>query len=240
MSAPQRHNSYMTWALRLTLTPHPLTNQSHPLWLAISHPSLFPGPPSVMPQPTTNGCHLPYPFICHSPCGVIAAPNSIAAKAACMMKTNPPPCKRTLASVVITKYLIGLHDMEVVYMSPDPYSHVFEATLDLCKCNLTSHWMGGLRFLTKNGRLILATMNSGTPGTRVNKWRTQLHGAWLISINGTLVSTFSNAQRVFSQAHEINAGSCTLLFSHPEVTLNISYCGVPVMSKEDFTQFTHD
>ncbi len=110
------------------------------------------------------------------PLWVAAVSTSIAAKAAHVMKTKPPPCKRTLASAVITKYLIGPHTMKVVYMSLDPYSCAFEATLDLCKCNLASHRTGRLCFLTKNGCLILATMDPGTPGARVCKWRTQLLG----------------------------------------------------------------
>jgi hypothetical protein len=71
--------------------------------------------------------HLPLPF------WVTATPNSIAAKAARVMKPEPPPCKRTLASAIVTDYIIGPHNMEVVYMSSDPYSCAVEATLDLRK-----------------------------------------------------------------------------------------------------------
>ena len=59
--------------------------------------------------------------------------------------------------------------MELIYMSPDPYGKSFEASLDLCKCDLTTHRTGGLRFLKKDNRLILASMDSGTPGARIDK-----------------------------------------------------------------------
>jgi hypothetical protein len=95
--------------------------------------------------------------------------------------------------------------MEVFYMSPNAYSCAFEALLDLHKCNLTSHWMGRLHFLTKNNCLILTTMDPGTPGARVNKWHTQLCSAWLIFINGTLVSSLYDIQHAFPQAYKTNA-----------------------------------
>jgi hypothetical protein len=81
-------------------------------------------------------------------------------------------------------------------------------------------------------------MDTSTPGARIDKWRSQLRGAWLIiSIAGTPVHTFEEAQTAFASL------SCTLLFSHPEISPDISNRGVPIMSRSNFTnfsQYTHD
>jgi hypothetical protein len=45
---------------------------------------------------------------------------------------------------MVTNYLIGHHDMEQIYLSPDPYKQTFEETLDLCKWDLVKHRTGGL------------------------------------------------------------------------------------------------
>ncbi len=62
----------------------------------------------------------------------------------------------------------------------------------------------------------------------------------MITINGTSISSISDAQSVFQQLSANGAPSCTLLFSHPEVTPDISNKGLPILSLSDFSQFTHD
>ena len=87
-------------------------------------------------------------------------------------------------------------------------------------------------------------MDTSTPGARIDKWRSQLRGAWLIiSIAGTPVHTFEEAQTAFASLSGSFASDCTLLFSHPEISPDISNRGVPIMSRSNFTnfsQYTHD
>ena len=130
--------------------------------------------------------------------------------------------------------------MAMVYISPDPFGSAFEEELDLRKVDLSAHRTAGLCFFEKDGRLYLASMAPSTPGARIPRWRTRIRGAWLIQINATPVSTISDAQAVFLQLSRDGASSCILLFSHPEVTPDISNKGLPIMSSSDFSQFTHD
>lgn len=83
-------------------------------------------------------------------------------------------------------------------------------------------------------------MAPSTPGARVPRWRTRIRGAWLISINGNTVSSITDAQAIFQQLSDSNSPGCTLLFSHPDITPDISNKGLPIMSPSDFSQFTHD
>ena len=61
-----------------------------------------------------------------------------------------------------------------------------------------------------------------------------------MQINDSPVSSISDAQSVFQHLSASSAPSCTLLFSHPEITPDISNKGLPIMSKSDFSQFTHN
>ncbi len=113
--------------------------------------------------------------------------------------------------------------------------------LDLRKWDLTKHHTGGLRFITKNGRLILASMDCSTLGAQIDKWRTRLRGAWLQSINGTPVSLLADVHKTFEMLSMSNANSCTLTFSHPKISPDISQHGLPIISCDNyFLQFTHD
>ncbi len=130
--------------------------------------------------------------------------------------------------------------MAMIYVSPDPYGRAFEEEIDLRKFDITTHRSVGLCFFEKNGCLLLASMAPSTPGARIPRWRTCLRGAWLIEIDGTPVSTIKDAQATFARLASHKTPSCTLLFSHPEVTPDISNKGIPIMSTSDFSQLTHD
>ncbi len=65
-----------------------------------------------------------------------------------------------------------------------------------------------------------------------------VHG--FFEINGTPVSTIKDEHATFAYLASKNKPSCTLQFSHPEITPGISNKGLRVMSKSDFSQLTHD
>ncbi len=128
----------------------------------------------------------------------------------------------------------------MIYVSPDPSGNSFEEELDLRKFDITMHRSVGLCFFKKNGRLLLALMAPSTPGAHIPRWRTRLRDAWLLEVNGTPVSTIKDMHATFTYLASKNKPSCTLLFSHPEITPDISNKGLPVMSKSDFSQLTCD
>ncbi len=128
----------------------------------------------------------------------------------------------------------------MIYVSLNPYSSAFEEELDLHKFDITTHCSAGLCFFEKNERLLLASMAPSTPGARIPRWRTCLRGAWLLEINGTPFLTIKDAHATFAYLASKNKPSYTLLFSHPEITPDISNKGLPVMLKSDFSQLTHD
>jgi hypothetical protein len=170
------------------------------------------------------------------PLRLTAQPNSFAATAA---RVNAPPMAGTLASNIVAKFLIGPHDMAMIYISPNPYGRTFEKEVDLRKWDITRHCTTCMRLLEKDGRLVLALIDASTPAARIDCWRTHVRGAWLVSIDGTPVSTIAEAQDVFTPL-QTSTHPCILVFSHPETSSDISNKGLPIMSKEDFSQFTHD
>jgi len=172
------------------------------------HHKPFPTPPTCLTTPL--------------PLRVTDTPsqNIIAARAARLRSPITTNSKKQLAADVVAEYLIGVDDMAMVYVSPDPFRSAFEEELDL-RIDLSHHRTAGLCFFEKDGRLFLASMAPSTPGARIPRWRTRIRGAWLITINGTSVSSISDAPGVFQQLSETGAPSCTLLFSHSEITPDI-------------------
>ncbi len=128
----------------------------------------------------------------------------------------------------------------MVYISPDPFYGAFKEELDLWKFDFAKHRTAGLRFIEKDQRLLLALMDPSTPGACIPQWHTRIRGAWLIEIDGTCVFTITDAQDVFRCLATANALGCTLLFLHSEVTPDISNTSLLIMSKSNFSQFTHD
>ena len=129
--------------------------------------------------------------------------------------------------------------MAMIYMSPNPYGRTFEEPLDLRKFDLSKHPTAGLCFITKDGRLILASMDKSSPGARIDKWRSRIRGAWLVSIGDTAVSTLAEAQSAFRLLSNNNARSCLLTFTHSEFSPDISHNSLPIISRDNFLQLTH-
>jgi hypothetical protein len=165
-----------------------------------------------------------------------AQPTQFTAAAA---RVTAVPSSGSTALDIVTEFLIGSHDMAMIYMSPDPYGRTFKKEIDLRKWDLTKHRTAGMRFLEKDGRLVLASINASTPAARIKRWRTHIHGAWLVSIDGTPVTTIAEAAAAFARPRT-HSLPCTLVFSHPKISPDISNKGLPIMSKDDFSQFTHD
>jgi hypothetical protein len=174
------------------------------------------------------------------PLRITNTPHAIAARAARVKSKDDNKTKKQIAADVVAEYLIGSHDMAMIYVSPDPFGLAFEEELDLRKFNFDTHRTAGLCFLEKDNRIYLASMAPNTPGARVPRWRTRIRGAWLMNINGIPISSISDAQAVFQDLSATRLPTCTLLFSHPEVTPVISNKGLPILSTSDFSQYTHD
>jgi hypothetical protein len=77
----------------------------------------------------------------------------IAARAARLSRErhSPPKSKKEIAADVVTEYLIGASDLEMIYISPDPYGRTFQEELDLRKFDYTTHRSAGLCLLKKDG-----------------------------------------------------------------------------------------
>ena len=132
--------------------------------------------------------------------------------------------------------------MATIYMSPDPYHNSFTEVLNLCKFDPIKHRTAGLCFIEKDSRVLLATMSSNTPGSRIPRWRTNLRGAWLISVNNKPVQSIADVQNALQTIIDNNDKECSLLFAHPEGIFHrdISHNGLPIMSSNDFDQLCLD
>ncbi len=198
--------------------------------------------PPAQSESTKSKHWLPPSASLHAlfPLQMTAEPTTISARGAhtqvpCSKLSNP-----ALTLAIVMEYLIRPYDMEMIYLSPDLYRQTFDKQLDLHKCDLTQHRTAGLRFIVKDGCLILASMDKGTPGEHVNTWRTCICRAWLISINGLNVSTVTDAQAAFVGLSNANATTCTPTFSHPATLPDILHHGLPIISREEFSQFTNN
>jgi hypothetical protein len=204
-------------------------------------PVTVPWPPtSHLPPKKSWDPPPPQSLYAHLPLRMTAAPTPITARAARTRATNLPLSNKDLTSQTVTNYHIGPRDMEMIYMSPNPYGRTFEEPLDIQKFDISRHPTAGLRFITTDGRLILVSMDKSTPGARLNKWRSRLRGAWLVAIVDTPVSTLDQACSAFQQLSASGTPLCLLTFTHPEFSPDISHNGLPIISHDAFSQLTHD
>jgi hypothetical protein len=139
---------------------------------------------------------------------------------------------------IVNEFKVDQSSMDMIYMSPDPYHNAFNEVIDLHHFDLKKHSMAGLSFIEKNGCTILAHISSSTPGAKIPRWRTRLRGAWLIKIGNHHITSIHDAQKAFKAITSAGAMSAQLLFTHPEVHLDIS-CRGSIISLEPFSLLTH-
>ncbi|KAL7545863.1 hypothetical protein ACHAWF_009219 [Thalassiosira exigua] len=162
-----------------------------------------------------------------------------AARVSLFDRVVPTPTKEA-ASLILDEFAIGRDTTEQVYMSPSPYSDGFEEVIDLRKFDLSKHRAAGLSFVVQRKRILVASMSPGTPGAKIPRWRSRIRGAWLRKVNGTAVSTIKEAHATFAAVVASDAISAVLTFSHPEIRHGLSRTGLPVLSREEFSQLTAD
>ena len=85
-----------------------------------------------------------------------------------------PTKGRNLAAELVHDFQIGVQDMMMVYMSPDPYHDAFKQSVDLWKFDLTKHATGGLSLYMRDGRVHLASIAPSTPAARIHSWQTRI------------------------------------------------------------------
>jgi len=151
-----------------------------------------------------------------------------------------PTKGRNLAAELVDDFQIGVQDMKMVYMSPDPYHDAFAQTVDLRKFDLTKHATGGLNLYVRDGRIHLGSIAPSTPTARIHGWWTRIRGAWLIKVGDIIVESIDDVVWAFDGLRTSGSPSVTLLFSHPEVKPNLSQDGLPIVSSAPFTQLTHN
>ena len=212
-----------------------------------AHSSTAQYPPNVSKDAPQDDWKVP-PRYCHLhlPLQCTPLPHPIAAEAARVstIPSSPPTiCHRTLAvaSAIAEEYRIGRDAMDMIYMSPDPYHDSFDELLDLRRFDHTQHPTAGLSFFEQDGRVILAHMQPVTPGAKIPRWRTCIHGAWLLKIGTHIIQSISDACAAFSAIQALGSTHISLLFAHPEIRPDISRHGLPIVSTPPlFTQQVHD
>jgi hypothetical protein len=173
---------------------------------------------------------------------VVPARHSVGARAAKAHATAPIPhrARPPWAWDIMFDFDVTRRDMEMIYMSPDPYFEAFEEELNVQHVNLNKHHTAGLELYESSGRVFLRSMTPSTAAAKISDWRTRIRGAWLIKIGDTMISSVEDASLTLKTFVNSGAQSVPLLFSHPEIRPNLSRNGLPIVSSAPFRQHVHD
>ncbi len=134
-----------------------------------------------------------------------------------------------IAAELVDTFKIGKEDLSVLHMSPTLYYNAFEQTIDLRKVDLKQHPTAGLELFEKDKRVHLARISKSTPAAKILEWRSQIQGAWLIQINGQVVTTIADVSEVFKHLVLSECALVTMLFAHPKIRPSLSQDGVPII-----------
>jgi hypothetical protein len=125
-------------------------------------------------------------------------------------------------------------------MPPNLFFDACEQHLDLQKFDLGKHATAGLNLHQSGGRVHIASMSCSTQAAKIPKWRTHMHGAWLIKFDDTAISTVVEAGQALKSLVESGGSMVTLLFAYPEICPNLSHNGLPIVSLVPSSQHAHN
>jgi hypothetical protein len=134
---------------------------------------------------------------------------------------------------VVHEFDITHRDLRMVYFSPSPYNVAFEETLSkrwLTKPLLSKFPSGGMTFIQSDDRLLLDSIAESSPFAMVPQWRSRLRGAWLINVDGQVVTCLKDVENALLESLKRDGSVCLLLFSHPEIKHGLTSDGIPQIS----------
>lgn len=142
----------------------------------------------------------------------------------------------------MTDYGIKPGDVAQVYFSTHCFGHSFKEHFDYMGSPTIIHPTAGLDLMEKDGQVFITTISPGMPITKIPRWCTRLKGSCLLQINGTPVSTITNAHQTLSTLPASMHGQCTLLMSSSEIRDGLTYEGIPRLTLDQLSPryFSHN
>ncbi len=69
-------------------------------------------------------------------------------------------------------------------------------------------------------------MSCSNPVAKIPEWRACMCGTWFIKIDGTVISTISEAEQALKSLMESGGSMAMLLFAYPEICPNLTHNGL--------------
>lgn len=79
----------------------------------------------------------------------------------------------------------------------------------------------------KSSRLFLREMQKSTPAAKIRSWRSCLHGARILEVNGIAVSTVDDLAKAFLRLKEAGEQKRTILMAHSAIREGLVETGIP-------------
>ncbi len=76
-------------------------------------------------------------------------------------------------------------------------------------------------------RLILQHIEKSTLASKIPRWRSTLHGAWLRQVGDVTIRLLQDVQQSLATLIASGAPFCTLIFSHSEIHHGLTNDGIP-------------
>jgi hypothetical protein len=139
-------------------------------------------------------------------------------------------------------YGITHRDVEQVYFSQHCFGNTFKETFSYHGSPTLVHPTAGLVLDSINGRVLIRSIDKGTPCAKIPRWRTRLRNTWLLQINDTPVSSIEATVTAFATLPSLPRGECTLLVSSSDLRDGLTNEGIPQISLDQLNPrhfFTH-
>ncbi len=127
----------------------------------------------------------------------------------------------------VRDFQITACNLAQIHISPHAYNDGFPIKLDLRHHCYHDHPTCGLKFAVENEWLILQHIEKSTLASKIPRWRSTLHGAWLRQVGDVTIRSLQDVQQSLVALIDSSTPFCTLIFSHPEIPHGLTNDGIP-------------
>ena len=125
---------------------------------------------------------------------------------------------------------ITQNDVDQVYFSPHHFGYSSEELFTYMGSASTVHPTAGLELEELDNRVFIRDIAPGTPTAKIPRWKTRLRNTCLLAINGSPVTSISDATSLIAALPTTSRGQCRLLVSASEIRDGLTNEGIPQLT----------
>jgi hypothetical protein len=133
-------------------------------------------------------------------------------------------------ATAVDHYRITNRDIAQVYFSSHCFGNSADESFAYHGSATLLHPTAGLVLTMDNGRVLITSIENGTPCAKIPRWKSRLRNSWITHIEDTPVETIDDVKRILATLPDTTRGTCRFTVATPDIRDGLSNEGIPQLT----------